>query len=153
MRMPKLSIAALLLALIAISGTMTYAGYLVLDTVSGYLGISRFVTGLLIGILFARLPRMTNGKFHTVGLLPKQARLPIMLALLAVCLFVFLARGDILPALIVGLAAALLLSLRWMRQLFTRRVLEPFFQRPQDPAHARSTDQTIIDVEFREKKD
>lgn len=151
--MPKLAIGAILVALVALSSTMTYAGYLVLGVISSYLGISRIVAGLLLGILFARLPRIQEGKLRTVGLLPKKARLPVMLALLAACFLSFLYRGEMVPMLFVGLAATLLVSLRWMRQLFVKRVLGSLFRSPSEPVHSRSTDKTIIDVEFQEKKD
>jgi hypothetical protein len=152
-RAPKLAIAVLILALVMLAGTLSYAAYLVVGVISDYLGIGRFMAGLLLGGLFARVPFIRKGKLRTVGLLPKNARLPVMAALLAFCLLSFLFRGEIVPMLILGLAATILLTLRWMRQRLFNRVYS-FFSRSQvDPTRPRGTDQTIIDAEFREKKD
>lgn len=153
MRMPKLAIAVLILVLVAIAGTISYAGYLVVGIVSDYLGTGRFVAGLLLGGLFARLPYISQGKLRTVGLLPKHARRPVLLALLAVCLLTLLYRGALVPSLFLGLAVSYLLAYRWMRQAFINRALSSLFGSSIDPARPTNTDATIIDVEVREKKD
>lgn len=157
--MPKLAIAALLLVLVALASTTTYAGYLVVGVVSGYLGTGRVVAGLLLGALFARLPWIYQGKLRTVGLLPKNARLPVLAALLAFCLLNFLYRGDMVPVLFLGLAASFVLGYRRMRQTLVKRAFSSFFESfgsvesPPDPTRRKDADKTIIDVEFREKKD
>ncbi|MFC7513622.1 hypothetical protein ACFQUU_01250 [Herbaspirillum sp. GCM10030257] len=151
--MPKLAIAVLILVLVAIAGTISYAGYLVVGIVADYLGTGRFVAGLLLGGLFARLPYISQGKLRTIGLLPKHARRPVLLALLAVCLLTLLYRGALVPSLFLGLAVGYLLAYRWMRQAFINRALSSLFGSSLDPARPMSTDATIIDVEVREKKD
>jgi hypothetical protein len=154
MRMPKLAIAILILVLAAIAGTISYAGYLVVGIVSDYLGTGRFVAGLLLGGLFARLPYISQGKLRTIGLLPKHARRPVLLTLLAVCLLTLLYRGEFLSSLFLGLAVTYLLAYRWMRQVFVNRALSSLFGSSLDPARRpMRTDETIIDVEVREKKD
>ena len=153
MRMPKLAIAMLILVLAAIAGTISYAGYLVVGIVSDYLGTGRFVAGLLLGVLFARLPYISQGKLRTIGLLPKHTRRPVLIALLAVCLLTLLYRGELVPALFPGLAISYLLAYRWLRQAFLNRALSSLFGSSLDPARPMRTDATIIDVEVREKKD
>jgi hypothetical protein len=151
-RTPKLAVAVSILALVALASTMTYAGYLVVGVISDYLGSNRFIAGLLLGILFARMPYVRQGKLRTIGLLPKNARLPTLVALLAFCLLSFLYRGEMVPMLFLGLAATFLLTIRWLRRTFMNRFAS-FFTSSLDPAHSRNTDTTIIDAEFREKKD
>lgn len=114
--MPRLAAVVVLLALAALSGSISYAGYLVLGVVADFLGIGRFTTGLLFGVLFARLPWVSQGKLRTVGLLPRQARRPVMLALLAWCMASLLHRGEIAPASFAGFAAAFLLAYPWARR-------------------------------------
>lgn len=155
--MPRLAIAVALLALAALAGAMTYAGYLVVGVVSAHLGTGRLVAGFLLGLLFARLPWVSAGKLRTVGLLPKRARLPVMVALLAFCLLSFLYQGEIVPVLVLGFAASFLLTYRWIRQTILNRALSSFFKLTADPDRqngpAKSADDTVTDVEFREKKD
>ncbi|WP_156396329.1 hypothetical protein [Noviherbaspirillum sp. Root189] len=151
--MPKLAIAVLILVLAAVAGTISYAGYLVVGFVSSYLGTGRFVAGLLLGALFARLPYVRQGKLRTVGLLPKHARRPVLLALLAGCLLSFVSRGELIPSLFLGLSIGYLLAYKWMRQAFVNRALSSLFGSSSDPARPMNNDPTIIDVEVREKKD
>jgi len=153
LRMPKLAIAALLLALAGLAGTMSYAGYLVVGVVANHLGTGRVMAGLLLGVLFARLPWAREGKWRSIGLLPKRARLPVLLALLAFCLLSYLYRGELLPTLVLGFAMTFLLTYRRMRQLVISRAISSLFKFSPDPKHPKSTDDAVIDVEFREKKD
>lgn len=152
MRMPKLAIAVVLLALVALASATTYAGFLLVSTVSLYLEINRFVTGLLLGIMFARLPWIRQGKLQAVGLLPGKARLPVMAALLALCLLHFLYRGEMVPVLFLAFAISFLLGYRRLRQMLVKRAVSSFFQPAPGPARSQD-DKTVIDVEFREKKD
>ncbi len=136
---------------------MTYAGYLVVGVVADHLGTGRFLAGLLLGGLFARLPWIREGKLRTVGVLPKRARLPVMIALLAFCLLNFLYRAEIVPMLFLGFAATFLLTYRWIRQAMLSRAFSSLFKLPSEPNHPKSSAKTaadtVIDVEFREKKD
>ena len=152
MRMPRLAIAVVLLALVTLAGISTYAGYLVVGMLADYLGSGRFVAGLLLGALFVRLPHVRDGKLRTIGLLPKKARLPIVLMLLAVCLIQHAVQRNALPVLALGLAASVLLTFRWIRQTLINRV-SVFLKPTREPAAPKSVDPTIIDVDFREKKD
>ena len=79
---PRLTIAAVLLVLAALAATMTYTGYQVVGVLAEQAGTSRFVAGLLLGILFARFPWVSNGKPRIVGLLPKPLRRPLIATLL-----------------------------------------------------------------------
>lgn len=151
--MPRLAIAVALLLLVALASTMTYTGYLVVTVVADYLDTGRFLAGLLLGGLFARLPWIREGKLHTVGLLPKRARLPVMVAILAVCLLNFLNRGEIVPMLFLGFAVTFLLTYRWIRQAILSRAFSSLFKSSADKNSPKSTDHTVVDVEFREKKD
>lgn len=151
--MPKLAVAVLLLALVALASSTTYAGYLVVSTVSHYLGTSRFLAALLLGIVFARLPWVRQGRLRAVGLLPGKARLPVMAALLASCLLHFLYLGEWLPVLFLGFAMGFLLGYRRLRQKLVARAMSSVLKAAQHPAQPRSDDRTVIDVEFREKKD
>ena len=153
LRAPKLAIAAFLLALVALAGSLTYTGYLVIGVVSTHLGISRFMAGLLLVVLFARVPWVSQRKMRTVGLLPKNARLPVMVSLLALCAVSFFYRGQIVPLLFVIFAAIFLLAYRRMRKALLHRVLSILSRSPPDSARPYGGDQTIIDVEVREKKD
>lgn len=155
MRMPKLAIAVSLFVLAAFAGAMTYTGYLLVGVLADTLGTSRFVAGLLLGGLFARLPRIRDGKLRTVGLLPKRARQPVMAGLLAFGLVSFLYRGDTVPVLFFGCAAAFFLTYPSIKRAVLGRIFSSLFQAPGE-ANRRETaddDDTVIDVEFREKKD
>ena len=151
--MPRLAIAIALLALVALASTMTYSGYLVVGVLADYLDIGRVMTGLLLGALFARLPWIREGKLRTVGLLPKRARRPVMVGLLAFCLLNFLYRGELVPVLFVGFAATFLVTYPRIRQRILSRTFAPFFKSPVGKNRRKSIDDTVIDVEFREKKD
>lgn len=151
--MPKLAVAVLLLALVALASTSTYAGFLVVSVVSHYLDTNRFVAGLLLGVLFARLPWVRQGKLRAVGLLPGKARLPVIIALLALCMAHFLYLGDMVPVLVLGFAAGFLLSYRRLRQMLVTRAMSSLFKSAQPAARPQDADKAVIDVEFREKKD
>lgn len=150
--MPKLTIAVALLVLAALAGTMTYTGFLVIGVLAEYLGTGRFVAGLLLGVLFARFPRISNGKLRLVGLLPKPVRRPLIVGILALCLLHFLARQEYVPALFTGFTTAFLLGFPWLRRALFDRMLSSVFKfTGRKPA--RSIDDRVIDGEFREKKD
>ncbi|HEY8608195.1 MAG TPA: hypothetical protein VIM12_13855 [Noviherbaspirillum sp.] len=154
--MPRVAVAVVLVALVALSASLTYAGFLVVGTVSHYLGTGRFAAGLLLGALFARLPYFSQGKFRTVGILPSPARRPLMIALLAFCLLHFLYRGAWMPTLFLGFATAFLLAAPWARRKFVARAMALLFGsagQPGQPARRDNPEETVIDVEFREKKD
>lgn len=151
--MPRLALAVVILLLAALASTLSYTGYLVVSTVSAYLDLGRIVTGLLLGILFARLPWIQHGRLRTVGLLPKRARLPVMATLLSFCLLNFLYRGEIVSMLFVGFALTFLIVYPHLRKRLVNRILAPFAQAPLDPARSRTRDDKIIDVEFRERND
>ncbi len=151
--MPKLTIAAALVVLAALASAMTYTGFLVVGVLAEYLGTGRVMTGLLLGVLFARIPWISGGKFHTVGLLPKFARRPVIVGLLALCMFSLLARGDYASTALICFAAAFLLTFPWLRRALFGRVLSSIFKSPVDQHRAKSADSMVIDGEFREKKD
>jgi hypothetical protein len=152
-RMPRVAALVLLLALGALSSGISYAGYLVLGVVAEFLGISRFATGLLFGALFARLPWISQGKLGTVGLLPRNARRPVMLGLLTWCIVNLLFRGEIGSAVFPGFAAAFLLAYPWLRQKALDRIWWLLRGSMRGPARHGASDPGIIDVEVREKKD
>ncbi|WP_136220093.1 hypothetical protein [Massilia sp. Mn16-1_5] len=150
---PKLAIAAVLLVLAALASTMTYTGYLVIGVLADYLGTSRFVAGLLLGVLLARFPKLSNGKLRIVGLLPKPVRRPLIVGLLALCLLHFLVQGDYVPAAFTGFATAFLLGYPWLRRTVFDRTIGSVFKFAGQPRPPKSTDDMVIDGEFREKKD
>ena len=151
LRTPKLTIAVVLLVLAALAGTLTYTGYLVVGVLADYLGTGRFMAGLLLGILFARFPRISEGKLRLVGLLPKPVRRPLIVSILALCLVTFLARGDYVPAAFTGLTTAFLLTFPWLRRAVFDRMLSSVFKfTGKNPR--KSSDDMVIDGEFREKK-
>jgi len=150
--MPKLTIAAALLVLAALASTMTYTGFLVIGVVAEHLGTGRVVAGMLLGVLLARFPWIRNGKLRIVGLLPKPVRRPFILGLLALCLLNFLSRGEYLPAGFIGFATAFLLGYPWLRRtLFERMSASVFRFAGRNPPD--SSDDRVIEGEFREKKD
>ncbi len=153
MRMPKLTGALALLALVALAGTITYTGFLVVGMLAEYLGTGRFVTGLLLGLVFARFPKFSKGKFRTVGLLPQPARRPVMLGLLALCLVSFVARGDYVPAAFTGFVAAFVLTFPLIRRAVVSRVTSSIFKFASGRGPSDKLGGTVIDGEFREKKD
>lgn len=151
--MPKLTLAVALLVLAALAGTMTYAGFLVIGFLADHLGTSRIVAGLLLGALFARFPRIRQGKLGLVGLLPKPFRRPVMVSLLALCSLDLLSRSEYVPALFTGFTAAFLLAFAWLRRIIFDRMLSSVFKFTGRNPAAGSAGDTVIDGEFREKKD
>lgn len=154
MRMPKLAIALVLLVLIALAGTMTYTGFLVIGELADRIGISRFWAGLLLGVLFARFPKISDGKLRTVGLIPKPVRRPLILSLLAFCLASFLLQGEHVSAVFPGLAIAFLLMYPWLRRALVTRFVTSIFQKAAPGERpGPGDDGMVIDGEFTEKKD
>ncbi len=159
--MPRLSLAIVLLVLAALAGTMTYTAFLVIGVLADYLGTGRFLAGLLLGVLFARLPSLSGGKLHLVGLLPKPARRPLILTLLALCCLHFLVRGDHVPAGFTGFASAFVLAFPWLRRAIVDRVLRSLTGltgftgfggfRGKNPV--QRNDDRVIDGEFTERKE
>lgn len=150
-RMPRLAIAIVVLALAALASTLTYTGFLVVGVLADYLGTGRAMAGLLLGILFARFPRISNGKLRLVGLLPKPVRRPLIVSIIALCSLAFLARGEYVPAAFTGFATAFLLTYPWLRRAIFDRMLSSVFKfAGKNPR--KDTDDTVIDAEFREKK-
>lgn len=151
-RTPKLTLAVTLSVLVALASTMTYTGFLVVGVLAEYLGTGRVMAGLLLGVLFARFPWMSKGKLRIVGLLPKPARRPLILGILALCLLHFLSRDDYGPALFTGFATVFLLTYPWLRRVMFDRMMSSVFRfTGRNPP--RSADPTVIDGEFREKKE
>jgi hypothetical protein len=152
-RAPKIAGAVLLLALVALASTMSYVGFLVVGVLSDYLGTGRIVTGLLLGILFARLPLIRQGKLRTVGLLPRPARRPVIVVLLAFCLLIHFQRGALVPMLALGFAIFFLLAYPRIRKMVVDRAFASVFGSLFKPGQPKSNDASVIDVDFREKKD
>ncbi len=152
-RAPKLTIAVALLVLAALASTLTYTGFLVVGVLADYLGTGRFIAGLLLGLLFARFPRIRNGKLGMVGLLPKAVRRPLIVGLLALCMVHFLSRGEYLPAAFPGFAMAFLLTYPWLRRAIFDRMLSSVFKFTGRTPPQKNADDMVIDGEFREKKD
>lgn len=132
---------------------MTYAGYLVVGVVADHLGTSRFMASLILGGIFARLPWIREGKLRIIGLLPKRTRLPIMVAILVICLLNFLNRGELVPMLFLGFAATFLLTYPWLRKRILSRAFSSLFKLPIGSDSPKNTEKKVIDVEFREKND
>ncbi|MES2316979.1 MAG: hypothetical protein V4631_05740 [Pseudomonadota bacterium] len=152
MRAPKPTIGVALFALAALASTMTYTGFLVVGVLAEHLGTGRVMAGLLLGGLFARFPWIGKGKLRIVGLLPKPARRPLIVSILALCLLNFLSRGEYVSAMFTGFATAFLLTYPWLRRAIFDRILSSVFKSAgQTPR--KSTDDTVIDVEFRKRKD
>lgn len=151
-RAPKLTIAVALLVLAALASTLTYTGFLVVGVLADYLGTGRVMAGLLLGVLFARFPRISKGRLRIVGLLPKAVRRPLIVGLLALCMVHFLSRGEYLPAAFPGFAMAFLLAYPWLRRAIFDRMLSSVFKFA-GRTPPQNTDDMVIDGEFREKKD
>ncbi|MES2900466.1 MAG: hypothetical protein V4723_12120 [Pseudomonadota bacterium] len=150
--MPKLTAALAFILLAALAGSMTYTGFLVIGVLAEHLGTGRVVAGLLLGVLFARIPWIRKGKLRVVGLLPKPARRPVILSLLALCLLNFISRADFVAAGFMAFAIAFLLTYPWLRRAIFDRILSSVFKfTGKHPS--RNSDATVIDGEFREKKD
>ncbi|WP_320469296.1 hypothetical protein [Massilia sp. CFBP9026] len=144
--------AVAIFMLAALAGTMTYTGYLVIGVVADYLGTGRIAAGLLLGILFARFPWISQGKLRIVGLLPKPVRRPLIVSILALGLFTFVARGDYVPALFTGVATAFVLAYPWLRRAIVDRMSSSVFTFAGQKRPER-TDDTVIEGEFRERKE
>lgn len=151
-RMPKLTLLLALLVLAALAGTMSYTGFLVVGVLADYLGTRRVIAGLLLAALFARFPWISNGKLRIVGLLPQPVRRPLIVSLLALCLLNFLWRDEYVPAAFTAFTTAFLLAYPWLKRAVVERILSSVFKFAghQPP---NSTDDMVIDAEFREKKD
>lgn len=150
--MPKLTAAVAFLVLAALASTMTYTGFLVIGVLADYLGTGRVVAGLLLAALFARFPWISKGKLRIVGLLPKPVRRPVIVSLLALCSLHFLSQGDYVSVAFTGFATVFLLAFpRLRRAVFDRMVSSVFKFAGRTPS--QSTDDRVIDGEFREKKD
>lgn len=130
---------------------MTYTGFLVVGVLAEYLGTSRAVAGLLLAGLFARFPWISKGKLRIRGLLHKPVRRPLMVGLLAFCLLSFLLRSEYLPAAFTGFTTAFLLTYPWLRRAVSDRMLSPAFKFA-GRNRGESTDDRVIDGEFREKE-
>lgn len=141
-----------LLVLAALAGTMTYTGFLVVGVLADYLGTGRFSAGLLLAALFARFPWLSKGKLRIVGLVPKPARRPLIVGILALCSLHFLSREEYISTVFTGFAVAFLLTYPWLRKTIFDRMLSPVFKftgrHPSTPI-----DDRVIDAEFRERKD
>jgi hypothetical protein len=134
---PKLVLALVVALLAVLAGTITYTGYLVIGVIAEYLGTGRFVAGLLLGILFARFPSVSQGKLRLVGLLPKPVRRPLMVTLVALCLLHFVWQGDYVPAVFT---------------LFDR-VSSSFFKFMPGRRPPERSDDMVIEGEFKERKE
>jgi peptidoglycan/LPS O-acetylase OafA/YrhL len=165
MRSPRKVIAIVLLLLFALASSLSYTGYLVVSALSAQFGTSRFLAGLLLGLVFARFPRVRDGKLGTMGLLPKPARQPVMAGLLVFCLVTYLLRGQFVPVAFITFALVFLLGFGMVRKAVASRftsVLFPFGRGPQQERGAQQEgppglqqgprrDQDVIDVDFKEK--
>ncbi|NEX61911.1 hypothetical protein [Noviherbaspirillum galbum] len=155
---PRKVIALVLLALIAVAMTFSYVGYLVITMLSLQFDTSRFLAGLMLGVLFARFPRVREGKLGTIGLLPKPARQPVMAAILVFCLLRYLQGGQAGEAAAIGVGLLLILGFAALRKKLAGRFnafKADVFTQPQGNGAARGArvDHDVIDVEFREKKE
>ncbi|QNA87763.1 hypothetical protein G4G28_03485 [Massilia sp. Dwa41.01b] len=150
---PKLAIALVLVLLAALASTMTYTGYLVIGELAAQLGTGRATAGLLLGALFARFPWISKGKLRIVGLLPKPVRRPLIVSLLALSLLSFLSRSDYVPALFTGFATLFLLTYPWMRKAVFARMVSSGVKFAAGRSPRQRTDDTVIEGEFREKKE
>lgn len=151
-RQPKLAVAVALLILAALASTMTYTAYLVIGVLADYLGTGRVPAGLLLGAVLARFPWIREGKLRIVGLLPKPLRRPFIVGLLALCSLHFLSQGDFVPAAFTGFATAFVLTMPWLRRAVFDRVSSSVFSFAGKNTR-KSSDDMVIDGEFREKKD
>jgi hypothetical protein len=150
---PRLTIALALLVLAALATTMTYTGFLVIGMLADYLGTSRFLAGLLLGVIFARFPWISGGKLRIVGLLPKPARLPLMASLLALCLLHLVTQGDVVPALCAGFTMVFVLAFPWLKKRLFTRLSSSVFNFGAGRNGAVVADDTVIEGEFTERKD
>ena len=151
--MPKLALAVALCVLAAVASTMTYTGFLVVGVLADHLGTSRAVAGLLLAGIFARFPWIRHGKLRIVGLLPKPARRPLVVSLLAFCLLSFLSQADYAPAMVTGFATTFFLTYPWLRNVMFERMLSSVFTFKAGRNASESANDRVIDGEFREKKE
>lgn len=151
-RSPKRTLALVLVLLAALASTLSYAGFLVVGVVADHLGTGRGMAGLLLAGLFARFPWIRQRKLRIAGVLPKPARRPLIVSLLAFCLWDFLSRGEALPAAVTGFAGAFALTYPWLRRALVARMRSSVFNFPGKHA-SNSIDDRVIDGEFREKRD
>ena len=150
--MPRLTIAVVVLALVALASTMTYTGFLVVGVLADHLGTGRLMAGLLLGALFARFPWISKGKPRIVGLLPKPVRRPLIVSLVALCALYFLAQGAFVQAAFTGFTTAFVLTFPWLRRAIFDRISSSVFTFARKKA-GKSADDTVIEGEFREKKE
>ncbi len=150
--MPRRTIAVALFLLVALAGTMTYTGFLVVGVVADYLGTGRVLAGLLLGGLLARFPWIRKGRLRIVGLLPAPVRRPFVAGLLALCVVHFFMHGDLVSAAFTGFTTAFVLTFPWVRRTVVDRTLSSVFNFSGRNAAKRSDDM-VIDGEFREKKE
>lgn len=94
---------------------------------------------------------MSKGKLRLVGLLPKPVRRPLIVSIIALCSFTFLARGDYVPAAFTGFATAFMLTYPWLRRAIFDRMLSSVFKFAGNSPR-KNTDDMVIEGEFREKK-
>jgi hypothetical protein len=116
------------------------------------LDTGRGMAGLLLGGIFARFPWIRKRRLRVVGLLPGPVRRPLMVSLLALCCLHFLWRGEYVPAGCTGFATLFLLTFPRLRRAMFGRMLSPVFKFAGRNV-PQGTDDTVIDGEFREKKD
>lgn len=150
---PRLTIAVVLLLLVALATTFTYTGYLVVGVLADQLGTSRFLAGLLLGGVFARFPKVSQGRLRMAGLLPKPVRRPAMLCLLAFCLASLVVQGAHGPAAVTGFTTAFLLGFPWLKRAFFARVTSSMMHFAPGRGTPSANDDTVIEGEFREKKE
>ncbi len=151
-RSPRLTAAVVFLVLAALASAMTYTGFLLVGVLAEYLGTGRVAAGLLLGAPFARFPWISKGKLRIVGVLPKPARRPLILGILALCLVHFLLHNDYVSAGFIGFGLAFLLGFPWLRRSIFDRILSSVSRFTGRPPSS-SIDDTVIEGEFREKKD
>jgi hypothetical protein len=150
--MPRLTLALVVLALLALAAAMSYTGFLVVGALADLLGTSRFLAGLLLGALFARFPSIRQGKLRLVGLLPALARRPLILTLLALCLVRFVMAGAYVPALFTGFTTTFVLVYPWLKKIVLARIAASVMRFAAGGRGAARIDDKVIEGEFREKK-
>jgi len=150
---PRLALVVALSVLVALAATLTYTGFLVIGVLADYLGTGRFVAGLLLGGLFARFPWIRDGKLRIVGLLPKPVRRPLIASILALCSLHFVWQGDYVPVLFTGFAMAFLIAYPWVRRATVDRMSASVFNFAGGRHPRQHTDDSVIEGDFREKKE
>ena len=150
--MPRLTVALVLLVLLALAATMSYTGFLAVGALADLLGTSRFLAGLLLGGLFARFPSIRQGKLRLIGLLPQGARRPLVLTLLALCLLRFVTAGAGVAAGFTALTASFILAYPWLKKALLARMSAAVMQFAAGRNGAGRIDDNVIEGEFRERK-